>query len=87
MLRKAIAARPIDCGNNLALPITASIGVAVVEPGTPFKEPAHLLKAADLALYAAKNAGRNCVRVFALGKQNAGGAPQPVTPPSTPAAA
>jgi len=88
-LRKAIAARPIDCGNGLALPITASVGVAALEPGTPFKEPAHLLKAADLALYAAKSAGRNCVRVFALGKPAPGAAPAPVTPPpaSSPAAA
>lgn len=85
LLRKAIAARPIDCGGGVTLPITASVGVAVLEPGTPFKEPAHLLKAADLALYAAKNAGRNCVRVFALGKP----APAaPAAPPlNTPAAA
>jgi diguanylate cyclase (GGDEF)-like protein len=68
VVRKAIAARPIDCGNNLTLPITVSVGVAALEPGMPFKEPAHLLKAADLALYAAKNAGRNCVKVFALPK-------------------
>ena len=40
------------------------IGVATLDPAGPVKEPAHLLKAADMALYAAKNAGRNCVRVF-----------------------
>ena len=44
--------------------LTVSIGVATLEPAGPVKEPAHLLKAADMALYAAKNAGRNCVRVF-----------------------
>jgi two-component system cell cycle response regulator len=44
--------------------ITASFGVAALEPGAQLREPAHLLKAADLALYAAKNSGRNCVRVF-----------------------
>jgi diguanylate cyclase (GGDEF)-like protein len=76
VVRNAIAARPIDCVNNLSQPITASVGVAVLEAGTPFKEPAHLLKAADLALYAAKNAGRNCVKVFAL----------PKAPPASPAA-
>jgi len=44
--------------------LTVSIGVATLDPAGPVKEPAHLLKAADMALYAAKNAGRNCVRVF-----------------------
>ena len=92
VLRKAIAARPIDCGNGLGLPITASVGVASVEPGaTPFREPAHLLKAADLALYAAKSAGRNCVRVFALGKpgvsaNSAAANPAPAPAPTSTAA-
>jgi len=41
---------------------TASIGVALaMEQGTT---PERLLKSADLALYAAKAAGRNCVRFF-----------------------
>jgi diguanylate cyclase (GGDEF)-like protein len=88
VLRKAIAARQIDCGGGLALPITASVGVATLEPGTtPFREPAHLLKAADLALYAAKSAGRNCVRVFAMGKPAPTPAPAPAaTPAPAPAA-
>ena len=64
-IRRAIAARPVSVGpTNLA--ITASIGVACLEPGSPFREPAHLLKAADLAVYNAKRSGRNCVRVFTL---------------------
>jgi len=84
VVRRAIAARPIDCGNNLALPVTVSVGVAVMEPGMPFREPAHLLKAADLALYAAKNAGRNCVKVFALPR---GAAATGTPPPASPAAA
>jgi PleD family two-component response regulator len=47
--------------------VTVSIGVAVLEPpNTPFRAPAHLLKAADLAVYAAKHGGRNCVKVFAM---------------------
>jgi diguanylate cyclase (GGDEF)-like protein len=64
-IRRAIAARPVNVG-AANLPITASIGVACLEPGSPFREPAHLLKAADLAVYNAKRSGRNCVRVFTL---------------------
>ena len=65
-VRRAIEARPTAAAPGLNLPVTASIGVACLEPGSPFREPAHLLKAADLAVYNAKNSGRNCVRVFAL---------------------
>ncbi|HLL89980.1 MAG TPA: GGDEF domain-containing protein, partial [Tepidisphaeraceae bacterium] len=69
-VRQAVAARPVHVGAT-RLPITASVGVAAVEPGDPFREPAHLLKAAELAVYAAKNGGRNCVKVFALPRPNA----------------
>jgi len=80
-IRGALAARPIPVAprpmptgvvptappSNVAeLTVTASVGVASYEPGCPLREPAHLLKAADLAVYAAKKAGRNCVRVFTL---------------------
>jgi two-component system, cell cycle response regulator len=65
-IRRAIAAQPIPAGEKM-LPITASIGVASFEPGSPFREVSHLLKAADLAVYAAKKSGRNCVRLFTLG--------------------
>ena len=69
-----VAPRPTPTGvaptappSNVAeLNVTASVGVASYEPGCPLREPAHLLKAADLAVYAAKKAGRNCVRVFTL---------------------
>ena len=64
-IRRAIAAQPITAGTE-QLPVTASIGVACYETGSPFKEVSHLLKASDLAVYAAKHAGRNCVRLFAL---------------------
>jgi diguanylate cyclase (GGDEF)-like protein len=64
-IRRAVAASPIVCGTQ-KLPITISIGVATVEPGSPLKEPAHLLKAADLAVYAAKHGGRNCVKIFSV---------------------
>jgi len=64
-IRRAIAAQPIVAGTE-QLAVTASIGVACYEPPSAFKEVAHLLKAADLAVYAAKHAGRNCVRLFSL---------------------
>lgn len=64
-IRRTLAARPIAC-EGASLPVTVSIGVATRESGGPFREPGHLLKAADLAVYAAKHGGRNCVKVFAL---------------------
>ncbi|HXE53651.1 MAG TPA: GGDEF domain-containing protein [Tepidisphaeraceae bacterium] len=72
-IRKELANNPIECG-RITLPVTLSAGVASFEPGSPFREPAHLLKAADLALYAAKNAGRNCVRAFSLNRPVSGAA-------------
>jgi len=62
-VRRAVAAKPVLVGNR-ELSLTASFGVAAVEPGVPLKAPAHLLKAADMALYAAKSGGRNCVKVW-----------------------
>jgi len=64
-LRRAIAAKPVPC-DKAAVTLTASIGVATFDPACPLTEPAHLLKAADLAVYAAKDSGRNCVRVFSF---------------------
>ena len=64
-IRRAIAAKPIPAGTT-SLAITASIGVAAYEPDGPFTLPAHLIKAADLAVYNAKHSGRNCVKVFSL---------------------
>jgi diguanylate cyclase (GGDEF)-like protein len=64
-LRRAIAGKPIGAG-AARLAVTASIGVAAYEPGSPFRAVAHLIKAADLGVYAAKKSGRNCVRVFTL---------------------
>ena len=52
--------------NKLQIPITASFGVACFEPGSPISQAAHLVRAADLALYNAKHSGRNCVKVFSL---------------------
>jgi len=64
-IRRAVAARPVPVEKG-GLPITISIGVASFEPGSPLGQPAHLIKAADLAVYAAKHGGRNCVKVFSL---------------------
>ena len=64
-IRRAIAARPIRY-EKLEIPVTASLGLATYEPGGLFRAPAHLLKAADLAVYNAKHSGRNCVRIFSI---------------------
>jgi diguanylate cyclase (GGDEF)-like protein len=63
-IRRSLAARPLPCDKPEPVPVTISIGVASLERGSPFTKPAQLLKAADLAVYAAKNGGRNCVKVF-----------------------
>jgi diguanylate cyclase (GGDEF)-like protein len=41
------------------IPVTVSIGIATLEPG--MQSPAQLFHCADLRLYEAKHAGRNCV--------------------------
>ena len=64
-LRRTLAARPVDAG-DVRLPITASFGVAAFEPPSPINKPQLLLKAADKALYHAKESGRNRVKVFSL---------------------
>jgi two-component system, cell cycle response regulator len=64
-IRRAIGAKKIKCGAAV-LSVTVSIGVATAEPGGVLSTPAHIIKAADLAVYAAKRGGRNCVKVFAL---------------------
>ncbi len=63
-IRHLIAALPIRTDEGQTLSITASIGVASHD-GTYFRTADELLKAADRGVYAAKGAGRNCVRVFA----------------------
>ncbi|HWB20001.1 MAG TPA: GGDEF domain-containing protein [Phycisphaerales bacterium] len=69
-IRLAIQSMPVDlrqleCGAK-EYAITASFGVAVYDAdhASRFTTPQHLTQAADRALYAAKESGRNCVRVF-----------------------
>ena len=69
-VRLAMAERPVslaevDCEAS-CVDITISLGVAVYEPAVAelIIRPDQLVRATDLALYAAKEAGRNCVRIF-----------------------
>jgi diguanylate cyclase (GGDEF)-like protein len=64
-LRLVIEGTDIAADENLVLRITVSMGVATYDGVRFFKRPEQLIKAADQAVYAAKAAGRNCVRVFA----------------------
>ena len=64
-VRKAVIAKPVEHAKQ-SISVTASFGVACFEPGAPLSDCGQLLHAADLALYNAKNSGRNCVKVFAF---------------------
>ena len=58
-IRERIGGIPFEIGANQGLSVTVSIGVAAREPGD--RTPAELMKRADVALYQAKNGGRNRV--------------------------
>ena len=64
-IRRAVAAQPIVIA-GAKIPVTISIGVATFDPTGPLREATQLLKAADMAVYAAKHGGRNCVKVFSV---------------------
>ena len=59
-LRKRVETRKFRTAGRESIDITVSVGVA--ELTDAMKGPEGLIAAADEALYAAKNAGRNCVR-------------------------
>ncbi|MCA9624005.1 MAG: GGDEF domain-containing protein, partial [Myxococcales bacterium] len=58
-LRALVAATPF-VHDGQTLPVTVSIGIA---EGSSHESAGALVEAADRALYLAKEAGRNCVRV------------------------
>jgi two-component system, cell cycle response regulator len=84
-VRLAMADKPVDLravpGSINELTVTMSVGVAVLDSASSsvFTSHAMLMEAADRALYAAKQAGRNCVRVFSP-------RPRPATSNEQPAA-
>ena len=78
-LRNAVAAKPILLPAK-SLTVTISVGVALTTD-FPDRDTDDILHAADMALYAAKAAGRNCIRMAQPGSlHQATGAPQPESP-------
>jgi len=67
-IREGLAAAPLAQDGQMAVYATASFGVAAVDPDATIEES---LDRADKMMYAAKNSGRNCVRVWPV----AGAAP------------
>ncbi|WP_404424959.1 diguanylate cyclase [Thalassospira australica] len=60
-LRRVIEASPVTLNDGTMLPVTASIGAA---PMTKTRTMEQIIEKADQALYAAKEGGRNKVRVW-----------------------
>ncbi|NIY76390.1 diguanylate cyclase [Thalassospira sp. HF15] len=60
-LRRVIEASPVTISDETVLPVTASIGAA---PMTKSRTTEQIIEKADRALYAAKEGGRNRVRVW-----------------------
>ncbi len=66
-LRYKISSKPVPCGAE-SLQITISIGLALSSDFLD-SDIDEIIQRADVGLYAAKSAGRNCVRLAAPGKQ------------------
>ena len=77
-LRAEVERQPIDIGGGRTVTITVSVGVATYPQQADSLE--EVVKAADVALYAAKQAGRN--RVSRYGTEGSGGIDQPAGTPS-----
>jgi diguanylate cyclase (GGDEF)-like protein len=61
-IRAAVAAEPV-LHENLSIPLTISAGVAIAGPGSPFTNERTFFRAADGAVYRAKQNGRNRVEI------------------------
>jgi diguanylate cyclase (GGDEF)-like protein len=64
-LREMLAQMPIPIPGGMTLTLTASFGVAGMERVTEDTID-FLIRAADQAMYEAKAAGRNCVRMASI---------------------
>ena len=67
--REALAESPVRVG-DVSIDLTLSVGAALATPG--HRTPDALVHAADQALYEAKDAGRNCVRIWDAGAAPSG---------------
>jgi diguanylate cyclase (GGDEF)-like protein len=67
--REALAAEPVQVG-DASIDLTLSVGAALATGDR--RTPDALVHAADQALYRAKDAGRNCVRIWDAGASPAG---------------
>lgn len=60
-LREGLAALEIDIAEKEPIHISASFGLALLDPDIPVEKS---IDRADKALYAAKSAGKNCVKIW-----------------------
>ncbi|MDX2299385.1 MAG: GGDEF domain-containing protein, partial [Xanthomonadaceae bacterium] len=60
-MRDGLSVAPLEVQGRKPIAITVSFGLALLDPNVVVEES---IRRADEALYAAKNAGRNCVRVW-----------------------